>query len=249
MSTNLAHSISFVADGLKLSGSLHLPNRKALAAIVGCHGLMADKNSPKQIALARRCAAVGLAYFRFDHRGCGASDGIFKTDTSLENRISDLKAAVQAVFQALGKRVPIGLFGSSFGGTVCLSAACSISPFAIVTLAAPIEGQSIKIPVNSPESLKAEIVNPRLTFDLTTLLESIHHILIVHGSRDETVSVENAHRIYSLARDPKRLLILENGDHRISQEFHQERFMVKAVQWFSDCYHDQFNRSDPPDKD
>lgn len=241
MLKNTEQSVSFVADGLHLSGVLHLPKREPLAVVIGCHGLMADKNSPKQIALARGCTATGMAYFRFDHRGCGGSEGVFETDTTLEKRTSDLTAAVHAVNHTLGKTMPIGLFGSSLGGTVCLTAAQNLSPFAVVTLAAPVQSRSIQIPDDSPESLKNELVDNRLAFNVTAALGSIHHILIIHGSRDETVDLENAHRIYRLARDPKSQLILEDGDHRISRKPHQESFLRKTVQWFSDCYHDQFD--------
>ena len=228
-----------------MSGILHLPKHEPLAVIVGCHGLMANKNSPKQIELARGCTSIGMAYFRFDHRGCGDSDGVFEIDTTLENRTSDLMAAVHAVNHAFGKKMPIGLFGSSLGGTVCLTAARRLSPFAIVTLAAPIQGSTIQIPDNSPESLKNEIIENRLIVDVTATIGSIHHILIIHGSSDETVALENAHRIYSHARSPKVQMILENADHRISKKAHQERFLRKAVQWFLDCYNDQFTISSP----
>ena len=241
MLKNTDQSVSFVADGLHLSGVLHLPKHEPLAVVIGCHGLMADKNSPKQIALARGCRAIGMAYFRFDHRGCGDSEGVFETDTTLENRTSDLMAAVHSVNRVLGKNMPIGLFGSSLGGTVCLTAARSLSPFAMVTLAAPVQSRSIQLPDDSPESLKNEIVENRLTFNVSDVIGSLHHILIVHGSDDETVALENAHQIYSLAQDPKAQLILKNGDHRISKSAHQERFLRKTVQWFSDCYHDQFD--------
>ncbi len=219
-----------------------MPDREPLAVVVGCHGLMADKHSPKQIALARGCAAIGMAYFRFDHRGCGDSEGVFEIDTTLENRTSDLMAAVHAVNRMLGKTIPMGLFGSSLGGTVCLTAAHSLSPFAVVTLAAPIQSRSIQLPDDSPESLKKEFVENRLTFNVSAAIGYVHHILIVHGSSDETVAIENAHRINSLARDPKAQLILEDGDHRISKRTHQERFLREAVQWFSDCYHDQYGK-------
>ena len=159
-------SIEFVADGLNLSGVLHLPASQPLAVIVGCHGLMADKNSPKQIELARSSTDIGMAYFRFDHRGCGQSDGVFNRDTTLENRKSDLSAAVHAVQEAFGKTMPVGLFGSSLGGTVCLATAFKLAPFAIVTLAAPVKSRTIHMPEGSPESLKHEIGSYGLTFDI-----------------------------------------------------------------------------------
>lgn len=243
MLTNLEQSVFFVADGLKLSGVLHLPTHEPLAVVVGCHGLMATKNSPKQIELARGCTAIGMAYFRFDHRGCGESEGDFEIDTTLENRKSDLVAAVHAAYHTLGKNLPLGLFGSSLGGTVCLTAARRLSPFAIVTLAAPVHNRSIHIPEDSPESLKNELAKNRMTFNITDTLGSIHDILIIHGSSDVTVPVDNAHTIYRMANDPKRQMIVESGDHRISKRSDQENVMRKTVQWFSGCYKDQFTNS------
>ena len=229
-------AVGFVAEGLRLSGILHLPDKNPLAVVVGCHGLMANKNSPKQIELARACTTIGMAYFRFDHRGCGQSDGIFERDTTLENRQSDLTAAVHAVENAVGKNTPIGLFGSSLGGTVCLATACRLSPFAIVTLAAPVQSRSIQLPEDSPQSLNNEIGRNRLAFNIAETMGAIHHILVVHGGNDETVPVENADIIYRIADQPKKRLILKGGDHRVSDTAQQKIFVQATVQWFKDCY-------------
>ena len=239
MPESFTQSLPFLADGLKLHGVLHLPDYPPKALIVGCHGLMANKSSPKQIELARRCIAWGAAYFRFDHRGCGESEGLFETDTTIENRVRDLIAAVDAGRHALGGEFPVGLFGSSLGGTVCLVAAQRIAPFAIVTLAAPIRSKTIQVPNDAPESLKDEILRDRLRFDISDELRSISHILIVHGSHDETVDMQNANWIYSRAKEPKEKLILEDADHRISDPNHQQRFMQATAQWFLNCYSDQ----------
>jgi esterase/lipase len=135
----------------------------------------------------------------------------------------------------MGKKMPVGLFGSSLGGTVCLTAASGLSPFAIVTLAAPVESRSIRMPEESPESLKNEIGGKRMTFNIGGLMTAIHHILVVHGSSDETVSVENARTIYRMAGEPRKKLILNDGDHRISNRTHQEIFIQAALKWFVDC--------------
>lgn len=240
MMKNPEHAISFIAEGLKLCGTLHLPRLAPLAVIIGCHGLMSDKNSPKQIELARHCTAVRMAYFRFDHRGCGESEGVFEAQTTLENRRADLIEAVQAAINAIGNQIPIGLFGSSLGGTICLTAARQVMPFAMVTLAAPVQSHTIRLPENSPLSLRNEILRHRIKFDITAHLTNIHHILVIHGDGDETVAVENAHRIYSIAQAPKKRLILENADHRISDRPHQKRFVETAVDWFCTCYREQF---------
>lgn len=240
MITMSEQKINFRIDGLNLSGVLHHPETTPTALVVGVHGLMADKNSPKQIALASRVNALKMAYLRFDHRGCGKSEGDFNEQTTLENRRSDLFAAIQAAQNIVGKTIPIGLFGSSLGGTICLTAAKQVAPFATVTLAAPVQSRSIELPTDSPESLKSEIVGNQLRFNIKDKINNIHHILIIHGSADETVPIGNAHTIYQLASQPKKQIVLENGDHRISHPFHQQQFLDAATAWFSDCYQKQF---------
>ena len=67
--------LSFSSDGFRLSGTLHLPGMPLPPIVVGSHGLLSSGSSPKQIELARQCSENGMAFFRFDHRGCGHSDG------------------------------------------------------------------------------------------------------------------------------------------------------------------------------
>ncbi len=84
-------AISFHSDGLILKGTLHLPTVDHPPVVIGSHGLYSNQDSPKQIALARACNTLGMAYFRFDHRGCGSSQGEFDPVTSLAARCTDLK--------------------------------------------------------------------------------------------------------------------------------------------------------------
>ncbi|MBR9980379.1 MAG: damage-inducible protein CinA, partial [Desulfatitalea sp.] len=60
-----------MSDGHRLTGTLHLPDVERPPVVIGCHGLLADRRSPKQIALASALGRLGIAYLRFDHRGCG----------------------------------------------------------------------------------------------------------------------------------------------------------------------------------
>lgn len=228
--------IQFWVHGLRLSGILHLPKDPPKAVVIGCHGLFADKNSPKQIALARAVNAIDMAYFRFDHQGRGESQGDFEKVTTVENRKSDLLAAVEMMKRTLGDVIPIGLFGSSLGGTICLTAARHVTPFSIVTIAAPIRSRTIRLPEASPESLVDEIDAQRLTFDITAQADSINRLLIIHGSDDETVPVENAHSLFLMAGDPKKKMILKGGDHRISDVDQQETFIAESVDWFEQCF-------------
>jgi alpha-beta hydrolase superfamily lysophospholipase len=219
--------ISFSADGLKLRGVLHLPADRRPPVVVGSHGLLSSSNSPKQIALAHQCNRFGIAYFRFDHRGCGRSDGDFDRVTSLEGRRRDLVAAVAAIKR--GRR--LGLFGSSMGATVCLSAAGVLAADAVVTFAAPIRSD---LKGSQLEMSRAEIAFDagRHPFDISEHLTAIRNVLIFHGDADDVVPIDHAREIYSRARQPKKIIIQNQGDHPMSNPQHQAQFVREASLWF-----------------
>ena len=223
-------NISFSADGLKLSGVLHLPADRRPPLVVGAHGLLSSASSPKQIALAHQCNHLGIAYFRFDHRGCGNSEGDFDLITSLEGRCKDLVAAVEAVNAKIDTR-GLGLFGSSMGGTVCLSTAGDLAADAVVTFAAPIRSD---LKGSRLELSRSEIVfdAARRRFDITRRLAAISNILVFHGDADDVVPVDHARDIYSCANQPKKLIIQKRGDHPMSNAAHQKEFVRETASWF-----------------
>ena len=92
------HTIHFTYDGHRLTGTLHLPpNAARPPVVIGCHGLLADRRSPKQIALANALGRLGVAYLRFDHRGCGDSQGHLSAEHLLDDRCRDLYHAMQTL--------------------------------------------------------------------------------------------------------------------------------------------------------
>ncbi len=229
-------TITFEADGLKLVGSLHLPDIENAPFIIGCHGLLANRNSPKQIDLAHACNENGLAYFRFDHRGCGDSQGDFMEVTTLEARCGDLDSAVKtlAAHPAVGPLA--GLFGSSFGGTVVVAYACGHHVPRLMTYAAPLNSHEIQH--NSIRDSKGRLhptaeLPRNLSFDLEPNLQSIRNVCVIHSSSDETVPVAHARRLYDCAEEPKSLQIFKGGDHRMSDPDHQQLFRNLFIQWFN----------------
>ncbi|MBI5577944.1 MAG: alpha/beta hydrolase [Deltaproteobacteria bacterium] len=228
--------IQFAADGFRLKGTLHLPAADNPPVVIGCHGLLSDRNSPKQIALAEACTALGLAFFRFDHRGCGESAGRLEAVTSLEGRASDLLHAIRLMDSrpGLGKR--IGLFGSSMGGAVCLRVASQRQVAAAVTFAAPVRSLPLKPPGRGPEaspelSRMASVL--REEFELAGTLGRLRNILVIHGEADDLVPLSHAHEIFDHAGEPKRLLVQKGGDHLMGDATHQADFIREASLWLS----------------
>jgi alpha-beta hydrolase superfamily lysophospholipase len=228
---SIQHDISFTCDGLKLTGVLHLPGDRQPPVVIGSHGLFSSSSSPKQIALAAECNRFGLAYFRFNHRGCGSSEGEFDRVTSLNARCSDLIAAAETISNRTDTGDRLGLFGSSMGGTVCLSVSQQLAAGAMVTFAAPVRSDLSGSP---SEMSRSEIVfdAARRQFDITEGLSTISNILIFHGDADDVVPVSHAGEIYSLAGHPKKIIVQQQGDHPMSNKKHQKEFVRRASEWF-----------------
>ncbi len=221
-------------DSIRLAGTLHLPDRLPAPLVIGCHGLLSDRSSPKQIALAKACCAVGVAFFRFDHRGCGDSDGNLSGDTSLEARCRDLAGAMDHLAAWTDLVRPFGLFGSSMGGAVCLATASRRDVGPVVTFAAPVRSGALLDVATAPGAppdmqRMAEVLGD--PFDLAPALPRVRRLLVVHGDSDRVVPVAHSHEIHSAAGEPKRLVIQPGGDHLMSNPAHQREFLRAALEW------------------
>jgi alpha-beta hydrolase superfamily lysophospholipase len=228
--------VDFTADRFNLRGTLHLPQSPSPPVVIGCHGLLSDRTSPKQVALAQACNRLGLAFFRFDHRGCGESEGRLEDHTTLDNRCSDLLHAIRHLTGRadLGKRV--GLFGSSMGGAVCLRVAAHADIASLVTFAAPVRSRPLKTAdphaEMDPERTRMTAVL-REDYDLGSELNKIRNIMVFHGEADDVVPVAHAHEIFQRAALPKHLVIQPQGDHLMSDPRHQQEFIREASLWLS----------------
>ena len=219
-----------MSDSFLLNGILHIPAVEKGPVIIGSHGLLSSGNSPKQIELARRCNDFGIAFFRFDHRGCGKSEGVFKEVTSLDARRNDILNAIETIRSQGYIGSKIGLFGSSMGGAACISAAVATKIDSMVVSAAPLKSRMIKRPAEKED--KVEYDEKKLSFNISGKLSGINHILIFHGDADQVVPISNAVELYEKAGNTKKLIIQKNGDHMMSDKAHQEEFIREAGLWF-----------------
>jgi len=119
--------VSFVSDGLKLSGVLHLPEDRGAgerrAAFLVLHGFGSNKDGAGMIAVAKMLAELGYAALRFDMRGCGESEGERGRVICLE-QVEDTRNARS--FLATRPEVDperIAVTGQSFGAAVAVYSA------------------------------------------------------------------------------------------------------------------------------
>jgi len=236
-------TILFSSDEYQLHGTLHLPATENPPVVIGSHGLLSTGDSPKQIVLAERCTEHDMAYFRYDHRGCGKSNGEFSSATTFDGRCRDLIAAVQTIRDLSETGNEIALFGSSFGGAISLAMAEVLNITSIVTVAAPLFSENIKEPyVNDPanNSVLQKLNKDTLFFDIRDRIPAISHLLIFHGDNDQIVPFDNALELNRNAKQPKNLICQKNGDHPMSNEIHQKKFIDLSVAWFQKYFQKSF---------
>lgn len=131
-------NVSFLSDGLKISGVLATPDDLAphekRPAIMVLHGFGSNKASSGCIEPCRMLTGMGYVTLRFDMRGCGESEGEKCRVICLE-QVADTRNAL-TFLQGLAQVDParIGCMGSSFGAAVSVytagvdaRVACAIS--------------------------------------------------------------------------------------------------------------------------
>jgi uncharacterized protein len=122
----LSEAVTFLSDGLKLSGAVHVPEDyragERRPAVIMMHGFGANKNGGPEW-LCRQLASWGYVALRFDFRGCGASEGLRGRVIPTEE-VADARNAVNYMTSRVDVDADaIALCGSSLGGGVAVAAA------------------------------------------------------------------------------------------------------------------------------
>jgi predicted alpha/beta-hydrolase family hydrolase len=246
-----AEQISFLnSRGETLAGVLHRPpGTNSTGAAILCHGMESHKNSEKLIFLCQELAQRGILALRFDFSYVGESSGKFE-DITYSGEVEDLRAAYELVRQRRDGKIAI--FGSSMGGTVALLfAAVEPQVAAVVTLAAPLHPEHFPSRILSPAGMQrwhqrgfTRYNGQRLNLAMLEDLESIDvpgaarkiacPVLILHGDADEVVPVAEAHELHGCLNNTKRLSILKDADHRLSDRATMQRALLEALDWLTD---------------
>ena len=167
---------------------------------------------------------------RFDFTGLGASEGEF-ANTNFSSNVGDLVMA--ADFMATQNEAPKILIGHSLGGAAVLQAAASIpSAAAVVTIGAPADPGHLTRALGDTKDIierrgEANVNFAGRTFKIkkqflddlesVPMQQSIRNLnralLIFHSPVDGVVEIENAAKIFQIARHPKSFISLDKADH------------------------------------
>ena len=240
--------VNLKVDDINIVGQLYLPAGDApYHTVCTCHGIPAGPPDPKDkgyASLAEYLGSEGFAVLFFNFRRTGLSGGhldmlgwardlvamldyLYALDEVDKSRLSLLGfsggAAVSVYVAARDKRV-----------TSVASGACP-AEFGLWARGDPqplIEHfRSVgAIRDNDfPASPEAWLNGFRVIKPIDYIAQiSPRPLLLVHGDQDETVILDDAHRLYAQAGEPKKLAIVEGAGHRLR---HNERAMAIILDW------------------
>ncbi len=233
--------------GDTLSGVLHHPSAEnSTGAVILCHGMDSNKNSEKLVFLGRKLAQSGVLTLRFDFSYVGESSGKFE-DITYSGEVDDLKAGYAVVQSHRPGKTAI--LGSSMGGTVALLfAAQEPAVTGLVTVAAPLHPERFPRRILTAAQLQewrergfthynGQRLNVSLLEDLDRLDVAAAArnvscpVLILHGDADEIVPVEEAYELNSCLDNSKRLSILKDTDHRLSNPAVMQAAVEESLAW------------------
>ena len=242
-------NITLEADGLKITGQLYLPcGQSKYPAVCVCHGIPArspDPTSNGYPILAEKICQEGFAVLIFNFRGTGTSEGNF----DISGWTKDLESAINYLWElpevdksrlsllSFSGGAAVSIYVASMDKRVSSVASCAC-PAEFVFLTRGDNPQAIidrfrNIGIirdnDFPASTKAWLNG----FKLVNPIEHISGIaprplLLVHGSDDETVAISHARRLYAKAKEPRQLVIIGGGRHRLRQN---DEAMSVAINW------------------
>ena len=227
------------AQGETLEYTFHAGQENARNLLIIGHGVTGNKDRPFVIALAEAVAAEGMPVLRFSFSGNGGSEGDFRKST-ITKEVEDLKAVVTAVHDS-GYRIIYA--GHSMGGAVgTLAAATDDRIKFLISLAGMVNTKAFyerEFGEEVPDSgcMWDEPSCP-LSSTFKNDLESIGSTapkavdvmvpwLLIHGTEDDVVPIEDSREIFALANEPKKIVEIPGANHVFSEAGEQP--MIDAV--------------------
>lgn len=204
-----------------------------------------SKEGTKAVRLATALAAAGCSALRFDFSYVGESEGTF-ADLTVSGEVEDLAGAWQ--FVRTKARGPVGVVGSSLGGTVALLFASEETQVAAVATIAAVAHPERFGEVLSREERERwrrngvyewQGMRLRSSFlddvEKVALLPAVEHIrcpmLITHGTADSVVPCRDAGEIAARAAGRAEVRLYEGADHRFSEPAMLEVLLNDIVVW------------------
>lgn len=203
--------VELVVDGQVRLGAAYVKSlqQPPRAYVLYFHGICCNLN--QHISRPKGLANLGYDVLVFDYRGWGTSTDVEPTEAGL---LEDSRAALAWLSQRSG--VPasrIVYYGRSFGTAVATQLAADAPPAALV-LESPFSSVQGLVSDSSNMDLPAGFVSEG-AWDTEGRLRALTDVplLLLHGTADDFVRPEFSEHLYSVAHEPKQLVLVEGANH------------------------------------
>ena len=216
------------------------PGDGPFPAVIVFHGAGSQKENHADFA--RTAVAHGFAGLTFDNRGHGETEG-------------DLSAGVIGDLQRLARFVAerpeidggrVAVRGSSMGGLLAIHvgavsgsvaavvAICPASERMLLESVRPAAAGKRPPPGSYLESMRIDAPGLAAWLEEHEVADAVRRLagkplLLIHAKGDEQVPYQHSEELFARASEPKRLVLLEGGDHRSAQ--HDAELQGESLRW------------------
>ena len=214
--------------GEKIDAAFHPGEREGVLVLLA-HGVTGNKDRPLLLALAEGLSARGWPCLRLSFTGNGASEGDFREAT-----ITKESADLRDLLDALPPRTKIAYIGHSMGAAVGVMTASSDERIRVlVSLAGMVRTEDFcerefggvtpgkGFMWDEPECPLSQ----KFVDDLGAigdLFDEVGQIavpwLLIHGTADDVVLIEDSRDAYDTAEEPKRLVEVQGAGHSFDEK-------------------------------
>lgn len=228
------------SQGEKIDYAYHAGNKDSRQLVIIGHGVTGNKDRPFIIALAKALAAAGMPAMRISFSGNGESEGRFE-DSTISKEVDDLGDVIDQAAD-----FSIAYVGHSMGAAVgVLRASQDRRIRQLVSLAgmvhtkrfAETEFGMVKPDEGNMWDDENCPLSKKYMADLTAIESTVHCALkitvpwlLLHGSEDDVVPLQDSKDILAKADKSTRLIEIPGANH-VFAEPHTGTMAKHVVDW------------------
>lgn len=236
--------VSFKSESGSLIYGWYIEGSKNKGGVLLMHGV--KSNRLQMLRRAKFLHKAGYSILLFDFQGHGESQGENITFGYLESM--DAEAAYAFLLDKLNYK-SIGVIGVSLGGASALlgSVAKQCKALILESVYPTIEEAILNRLVIRIGSLGKYLL-PLLTWQIeprlglsTEALKPIEHlskvtgsVFIIAGEKDKHTTLNESHRIFAEANEPKKIWVVEGAEHVNFDQFQQKKYESKILEFFNE---------------
>lgn len=229
--------------GEALDTAFH-PGTREDALVILAHGVTGNKDRPLLVALAEGLSQRGWPCLRLSFAGNGDSEGVFG-DATISKESRDLRD----VLDSLPPSLKVAYIGHSMGAAVGVTVAAEDPRIRVLV--------SLAGMVRTEEFLEREFgdavpgegfmwdepefpLSQRYADDLGAIGDLFDEVgqvsvpwLLIHGTADDVVKIEDSRDAYDTAEEPKKLVEIPGAGHSFDEKTYPQ-VVSEVASWFDE---------------